>query len=390
MESRQTGTIKWFDPVKGFGFILCRDGSEVFVHHRDITDKQVRSLKKRQRVSFTIIEEKKGPKAVEIVIENEEPVEMEKAPKPPGTPVYRYGETVTVEEDREHEFKSLQKSKDPIKTIRDYYIAEYLNAFLNTNGGTILFGIENNGRVLGIQLDRDQRDALRREISKVVNKFQPSVEPELYKIEFVPIENKDSSWVVEIQVSKGNARLYMTGSQHFYLRRDGSNFLMPFDMIRARLLSAQAKTPLEDTKQIATDFLSQKTVSGDSDRDATLDLDLGILLAMVFMSWSESEITEEDIRLLETRAEDEGLEERDVAILRQSIHQPPLLTTIASYLPTPESKRAAATIAYLTALSDNELTEKELSAFEKMCRELGLSQTEQDEIRKLRVHMDGE
>lgn len=380
MTKRETGTVKWFDISKGYGFITCEDGRQVFVHHSDVLDKDAR-LKSAQRVNFTIIQEPKGPRAKDVTIQTRA---IEPESPAISSPSYRFNQTLTLEEDREHEFKGLQRSKDPVKTISDYYVAEYVNAFLNTNGGIIYFGIENDGRVQGIQLDRSQRDDLRTRISKVINKFQPSVEPDLYKVSFVPVLGRESACVVEIQVCKGTASLYMTGSQNFYLRRDGSNFLMPFDLIRARLQSAPEQVTLGATAQAPIDVINvAREGAKPTAEDASFDLDLGILLAMVFMSWSDKQISEEELQLIQEKAKDEGLDEQEVSILMQATIQPPLLETIVSYLPTPESRKAAATIAYLVAWSDSVLTAQELDAFNTMCAALGLSSSERDEIREL-------
>ncbi|HEX9596820.1 MAG TPA: hypothetical protein VF982_08085, partial [Anaerolineales bacterium] len=83
------------------------------------------------------------------------------------------------------------------------------------------------------------------------------------------------------------------------------------------------------------------------------------------------------------RAQDEGLDEAEVNMLMRATVQPPLLDNIVSYLPSPESRKAAATIAYLTALSDSKITAKELKAFDLMCQALDISAQEREEIRKL-------
>ena len=284
-----------------------------------------------------------------------------------------------LEEDREHEFKSLKQAKDSVRTICTYYVAEYVNAFLNTNGGAIYFGVADDGRVQGIRLDRSQKDALRNEVSRIINRFQPAVEPELYELRFVPVLNLDATYVVELHVRKGTARLYMTGSQHFYLRRDGSNFLMPFDLIRRRLQSA----PQASGEARSESRSAQPDSALDLDAERVQDLDLGILLAMIFMSWSDEDLTATDVQLLRERARDDGLEEKDVKVLTEALLQPPLLETIVSYLPSHEARKAAATAAYLVALDDEVLTLDELHAFDEMCTALGLTAEEREEIRAL-------
>jgi len=377
---RETGTVKWFSNSKGYGFIALPDGRDAFVHHNEIKMEGFRFLKGGQTVSFDLVDEGSGPRALSVLIEPEpvvkrhatEPIESSQA----SDRVYKRGAVLNLEEDREHEFKSLQKSKDPVKTILDYYVEEYVNAFLNTNGGVIYFGIDDDGRAQGIELTRSTRDDLRIGISKIINKFQPPVEPELYQIKFVAVADSANRFVVELRVCQGVATLYMTGSQNFYLRRDGSNFLMPFAMIRERLQVQQAGT---DLKQPEPKF----TQSADVLAAGAADLDLGILLAMVFMSWSDHKLTEDEINLIERRARDEGLDEQEVNLLMRATVHPPLVETIANYLPTMESKKAAATIAYLSAISDNKVTARECEAFGRICDALGLQDKDRKDIQAL-------
>ncbi len=60
------GTVKWFSDAKGYGFIEQEDGTEVFVHHTGILGSGRRSLKEGQRVTFTVVQEPKGPKAQNV------------------------------------------------------------------------------------------------------------------------------------------------------------------------------------------------------------------------------------------------------------------------------------------------------------------------------------
>ena len=61
------GTVKWFNPQKGFGFISREDGDDVFVHHTAIIGDGYRSLDQGQRVSFDVTEGKKGPQASNVI-----------------------------------------------------------------------------------------------------------------------------------------------------------------------------------------------------------------------------------------------------------------------------------------------------------------------------------
>ena len=58
------GTVKWFNPEKGYGFIAPDDGSaDIFVHHSAIEARGFRSLEENQKVEYTASQGQKGPQA---------------------------------------------------------------------------------------------------------------------------------------------------------------------------------------------------------------------------------------------------------------------------------------------------------------------------------------
>ena len=63
-----TGTVKWFNAEKGFGFITTEEGNDVFAHFSQIQKEGYKSLEEGQKVSFEIIEGQKGPQAGNIEV----------------------------------------------------------------------------------------------------------------------------------------------------------------------------------------------------------------------------------------------------------------------------------------------------------------------------------
>ncbi|MCB0262292.1 MAG: cold shock domain-containing protein [Calditrichia bacterium] len=68
MADRTTGTVKWFDAKKGFGFITSNSDRDIFVHYSSIRESGgFRTLEEGQQVEFTLNETEKGPHAQDVV-----------------------------------------------------------------------------------------------------------------------------------------------------------------------------------------------------------------------------------------------------------------------------------------------------------------------------------
>ncbi len=67
MNERVTGTVKWFNRVKGYGFITQESGSDVFVHYSAIRGEGYRNLYEGEMVEFVVQETDKGPQAADVV-----------------------------------------------------------------------------------------------------------------------------------------------------------------------------------------------------------------------------------------------------------------------------------------------------------------------------------
>jgi CspA family cold shock protein len=63
----ETGTVKWFNAEKGFGFIQRESGDDVFVHFSAITGDGFKSLDEGQRVQFSVVQGNRGPQAENVV-----------------------------------------------------------------------------------------------------------------------------------------------------------------------------------------------------------------------------------------------------------------------------------------------------------------------------------
>jgi CspA family cold shock protein len=67
-EARETGTVKWFDPAKGYGFIAREGADDVFVHFSAIRAAGYRNLEEGQRVEFSVEKGPKGFQAADVVV----------------------------------------------------------------------------------------------------------------------------------------------------------------------------------------------------------------------------------------------------------------------------------------------------------------------------------
>ena len=65
-----TGSVKWFDEKKGYGFIEGQDGSDIFVHFSDIQEEGFRKLAEGETVQYELLDGQKGPRAANVLRQN--------------------------------------------------------------------------------------------------------------------------------------------------------------------------------------------------------------------------------------------------------------------------------------------------------------------------------
>ncbi len=68
MSERVTGTVKWFNGAKGYGFISCEGQEDVFVHYSSIRGDGFRNLEEGQRVEFSVEQGRKGLQATDVAV----------------------------------------------------------------------------------------------------------------------------------------------------------------------------------------------------------------------------------------------------------------------------------------------------------------------------------
>jgi len=62
----ETGTVKWFNSSKGYGFISRKEGKDVFVHYKSIKGNGFKTLEEGDEVQFDVEEGAKGPQAINV------------------------------------------------------------------------------------------------------------------------------------------------------------------------------------------------------------------------------------------------------------------------------------------------------------------------------------
>lgn len=135
---------------------------------------------------------------------------------------YRFseGEKCILEEDLHNQFKET-KGQNPTKSIQNI-VDEYILAFLNSSGGSIFWGIRDDGIVKSLILDSQLKDEIRKSINLKINTIEPSIDPTRINIIFHGVIGKNGGYVLEVRVPKSNlSGLHFNSSGHTWVRVNG-------------------------------------------------------------------------------------------------------------------------------------------------------------------------
>ncbi|WNG58213.1 ATP-binding protein [Archangium gephyra] len=160
------------------------------------------------------------------------------------------GKQLAHEENRYCEFKEV-KGNNPIASIHslaDQYVVAYLNAEGRGKAGRILWGIKDDGVVVGVKLTQGMRDELRRVITESLLKIEPPLAPTEYRIDLHAVYEQGGKiqdlFVVEIVVPIATHKyLYSTGNGEVYIKTDaGKKRLRPIELQEEILKRHKAKS----------------------------------------------------------------------------------------------------------------------------------------------------
>ncbi|MFS0890986.1 ATP-binding protein [Peribacillus frigoritolerans] len=140
--------------------------------------------------------------------------------------MYKIDNTLNILEDQEYEFKEI-KGGNPNNSIKSN-VAVYATAFLNNQGGRILYGITDDRKVKGFTANASQIDEIKKDIYNCLREIQPKISANHYQIEFHSVYDKDSQvvenlYVLEVVVppSFDKRAVYFENGKNLYIRLDG-------------------------------------------------------------------------------------------------------------------------------------------------------------------------
>ena len=177
-------------------------------------------------------------------------------------PKYTLSGRLNLDEGLDTEFKGLSKIPDrDVMPKMVEFAREYINAFLNGDGGTLFLGVEDDGMVSGILLNHKQRDDIRKRITDAVKEFFPAVEAHLYEINFCPVYdakgNKiDDLWIIDVTVRSGDAPVYWASNHKglAYIKTQGGISCIPPSMLERRIKLGKSNLLAKEQENNQVDY----------------------------------------------------------------------------------------------------------------------------------------
>jgi hypothetical protein len=159
---------------------------------------------------------------------------------------YAFGDKLPHDESRSVEFKEV-RGNNPVSAIVNT-ADEYAVAFLNADGGRILWGVRDSDKtVVGIPLDEQQRDRLRKSVADKLHAIQPQIDPSLFEFNLHRVsltETPDSLYVAELVVPAAlSADPYYTGGHEMFVRLDGVKKKLTGPQLTAWIQSRSGRPP---------------------------------------------------------------------------------------------------------------------------------------------------
>ncbi|WP_041366996.1 helix-turn-helix domain-containing protein [Methylophaga frappieri] len=130
------------------------------------------------------------------------------------------GRKCSLEENLYHEFKEVN-GNNPTKSIQNL-VDEYILAFLNSSGGSIFWGICDDGKVKSLELNSREKDDIKKAIYQKINTIEPSIDPTKIGIHFHKVLEATNGHVLEVNVPKSNSTgLYFNSSGNTWVKVNG-------------------------------------------------------------------------------------------------------------------------------------------------------------------------
>ncbi|MDM5455236.1 AlbA family DNA-binding domain-containing protein [Peribacillus simplex] len=140
--------------------------------------------------------------------------------------MYKIDNVLNILEDQEYEFKEISGG-NPRNAIKNN-VAEYATAFLNNQGGRILYGITDDRKVKGFTANASLIDEIKQAIYNSLRQIQPPLSGNHYQIEFHSVYDSNSQviedlYVLEVVIPPSHDRkaIYFDKGRHLHIRLDG-------------------------------------------------------------------------------------------------------------------------------------------------------------------------